>query len=131
MQTTPKYLRDEKQTQEIFTYNIRCCENLPKRGKLLSQPTFYQDGNSLGFISVEVNYCNAKDNMALKYSRTGNNIEIREIFDSKKDTGDFCPFDIEGRIDNLKKGKYNIKWIIEDKYNNKILGDSDTEFKLK
>lgn len=95
-----------------------------------------QIGSSIKIEQIlQIPNSNPQNNLNINYSISGNNIEIREIFDTGEieleDSIPVCSVSIWGQLDNLEKENYNITFVFEDKSSNQTRIITEKEFELK
>lgn len=116
---------------ENFSYRLGKCRQ-PGASNSIS---LSQVGNSIKFNQILNTYCNAPDALTITYALFEKNIEIREIFESrvvaKTVSRCVCSFEIEGQINNLAVGQYNIKFVFENRYTNHEEILEEKQFDLK
>ena len=77
--------------------------------------------DSVTFSQVLNTYCNANStNLRLSYSKKGYALEVREVFDGATAARCICPLRIQGKISNLEKGEYRLRFVFDNKYVNFI-----------
>ena len=120
--------RQKQQSRsENFIYNFKECEGEKSNSIELSQI-----GDSLKFAQILNTYCESQKDITIKYTLSGKNIEIREIFSPKSGVAKcICPIGIEGQINNLEKGRYNIKFVFDNRYVDQIKTFEEKKFELK
>ena len=112
-----------------FKYEVKKCENGGPKNDSMIITTL---DNSIKFNQILNTYCNAdKDNLKLKYSREGNNLEINEIFKSALVTECVCPLEIKGTISNLEKRRYMLDFIFDNRHINQKVTIDTHEFEIK
>ncbi|MFH0837406.1 MAG: hypothetical protein V1870_04715 [Candidatus Aenigmatarchaeota archaeon] len=117
-------------TSENFQYEISQCEGTMKLGE--ESLDAVANGNSINFKQIMNSYCNTdKDNLKLTYTIQESTIEVTELFDASAIANCICPFNITGKIENIKPGKYDVIFNYENKYTseNNILKTMQIEIK--
>jgi hypothetical protein len=73
--------------------------------------------DSLTFSQVLNTYCNSNStNMQVSYSKKGYLLEVLEVFDGETAARCICPLKIQGRISNLEKGEYYLRFVFDNRY---------------
>lgn len=102
------------QIVSTINYNFQGCEN--QKTNLV---TLSQTNKNLNFSQILNTYCDAEKDMVISHTISDNTIEIKETFDPKNGvTRCTCPLKIEGSINNLNSGIYEVKFVFDNKYVN-------------
>jgi len=111
-----------------FDYNFKGCTS--SLSKAMNSIQLSQQRNSIRFHQTLNTYCGAEGDMILQYKISGNNIEVREILDAESISKCICPLEINGQIDDLEFGTYNVKFVFENVLLNEINVLDEKEFEL-
>jgi len=82
--------------------------------------TVGQASGPVEFVWILNTYCGSWKDIAVRYTRGGDRIEIWAILDADSVAKCVCPVEIKGQIDGLPSGTYRILFVFENRYADRI-----------